>query len=277
MQLYNIAGLTFGVESPFSQQDGAAWMKFSCDRSPQLIYRVRYAQALPTPTGENIYTDDRVRCYKPAERIYSDIYTHRDTVYISEHETDDVTVCEVTVLQARYPWGATAEQLYEVLNLPHFLLKSGRLLIHGAYISYEGRAIIFTAPSGVGKSTQAELWRRHCGAQVVNGDRALLGFENERLMAYGYPFSGSSDDCENVTFPVAAIVLLSQAEDNRITRLPASQAIGKLAKSVYLQPENRADITAQLDFVVKLAQHVPVYHLACLPDEGAVKLLRETL
>ncbi len=280
LQLYNIAGLVFGVDSQLPQADDGVWQKFSCEGTPQLLYRVRYAPCLPSPGGEALHADARVRCYQTAqglERIYSDIYTHRDTVHFAESRHDGQILCELTVAQDRYPWGATAAQLYEVLSLPHYLLEFGRLLMHGAYVLHEGRAIIFTAPSGVGKSTQAELWRRCCGAQVINGDRTLLGFDDGRLMAYGYPFSGSSDDCENVTSPVAAIVLLSQAKENRLERLSAVQAIGQLAESVYLQPEHRPDLSAQLDFSVKLMQHVPVFRLACLPDESAVKILRENL
>jgi len=280
LQIYNIADLVFGVDSQLPQISGAVWQKFSCDAMPRLLYRVRHAQCLPTPHGEMTYADARVRCYRStqgSERIYSDLYTHRDTVHIAEKHDGDSILCEVTVSYDRYPWGATAEQLYEVLSLPHYLLKFGRLLMHGSYICHEGRAIVFTAPSGVGKSTQAELWRKHCGAQVINGDRALLGLDDACPRVYGYPFSGSSDDCRNVSSPLAAIVILSQAKENRLERLPASQAIGQIAKNIYLQPEYRADLPMQLDFAVRLTQSVPVYHLACVPDESAVKLLRENL
>ncbi len=277
MQTYNIAGFVFGVQSQLPQSSDDVWRKFSCEETPRLIYRVCHKPCLPKPQGELTYADARVRCYHTAQRIYSDVYTHRDTVHVAEYSCGESIICELTVSQDRYPWGASAQQLYEVLSLPHYLLNFGRLLIHGAYVCHEGRAIVFTAPSGVGKSTQAELWRKHCGARVINGDRTLLGFEGGCLTAYGYPFSGSSDDCENVSFPVAAIVLLSQAGQNRLEKLPATQAIGQLAKSVYLQPEDRADLPKQLDFIVRLTQSAPVFHLACLPDESAVRLLRENL
>ena len=36
------------------------------------------------------------------------------------------------------------------------------LLMHGATIEYKGKAYIFTAPSGTGKSTHIGLWKKLC-------------------------------------------------------------------------------------------------------------------
>lgn len=281
MQTFYIAGITLGITAAELDPPEPSWQKFSTKQAPDLLYEVRYAPTLPSTDSEPFYRDDRVRLYRMQcgiLRVYSDLYTHRDTVSVLERaQTDDCLVQEITVSQHRYPWGTTAAQLYEILDLQHYLLRFRRLLIHGAYVLHEGRAIIFTAPSGVGKSTQAELWRQHCGAAVINGDRVVIGFENGRLMAYGFPFSGSSDDCENVDAPVAAIVSLSQAKENRLQRLNGIEALRQLLRGVYLQPENQTDLPKQFDFVAEVVQKIPIYHLACLPDQNAAQLLRVNL
>ena len=46
------------------------------------------------------------------------------------------------------------------------------LLMHGAVIAVGNKAWLFTAPSGTGKSTQAELWERYRNAEQINGDRS---------------------------------------------------------------------------------------------------------
>ena len=276
LQVYRIAGLCLGFEGVQEVPEDSVWRKFASNGKPDVLYRVRYAESLPSVQGQPYFSDARIRRYRTERgemRIHSDLYTRRDTVAVSENA--DGSVHELVISMHRHPWGSTAEQLFEVLDLPKILLLHGRLVMHGAYLTAEGRAIIFTAPSGVGKSTQAELWRRHCGAQVINGDRVLLGFENNCLMAYGFPFSGSSDDCENVAAPVACIVSLAQAEQNRLEKMKGREAVKHVLRGVY--SENGADFAGQLSFVLHTVQSVPVYRLACVPDESAADILRQRL
>ena len=48
------------------------------------------------------------------------------------------------------------------------------LLLHASLIDYGGSGILFVGNSGVGKTTQAELWQQHLGAEILNGDKALV-------------------------------------------------------------------------------------------------------
>ena len=54
-----------------------------------------------------------------------------------------------------------------------------RFLMHGASISYEGQAFLFTAPSGTGKSPHIRLWKKHIGEKVkiVNGDKPFISLD----------------------------------------------------------------------------------------------------
>lgn len=54
------------------------------------------------------------------------------------------------------------------------MMRRDALVLHCAYMQREGKAILFSAPSGTGKTTQATLWEKHCGTRVVNGDKALI-------------------------------------------------------------------------------------------------------
>lgn len=68
------------------------------------------------------------------------------------------------------------------------------LILHCAYIKHEGKAILFSAPSGTGKSTKADLWEKYRGSRTVNGDRALLRKKNGIWHACGWPVCGSPRD-----------------------------------------------------------------------------------
>ena len=53
-------------------------------------------------------------------------------------------------------------------------IKDHSMILHSAYMCYEDTAVLFSAPSETGKSTQAGLWEKYRGTWTVNGDRSLL-------------------------------------------------------------------------------------------------------
>lgn len=77
------------------------------------------------------------------------------------------------------------ETLVVLRRIAEFAPSRDTLLMHGAVIEYDGRAYLFTAPSGTGKSTHIRLWRRFLGdaVQVVNGDKPLVRFESTSAAA----------------------------------------------------------------------------------------------
>lgn len=138
-----------------------------------------------------------------------------------------------------------------------------------------GKAILFSGPSGVGKSTQAALWERCAGARVVNGDRALV--DVGKKTANGIFYSGTSGISENVTAPVRAIVLLGQGSENRVF-VPSPQAAfaGVLSQCAYYEWDARS-AEQMTECVARLVSDVPVLRMDCLPDATAVEALRGKL
>ena len=91
--------------------------------------------------------------------------------------------------------------------LEKYLLKKGGLILHSSFIEWHNQGIVFTAPSGTGKSTQASLWQKYEHAKIINSDRSILYFnKNNILMSCGLPFCGSSNINLNKEFPLKAIV-----------------------------------------------------------------------
>lgn len=153
----------------------------------------------------------------------------------------------------------------------------GTAVLHGSFIEWEGGAILFSAPSGVGKSTQAALWQKYAGATVVNGDRVLLRELDGRYYACGYPACGSSDVCLNEMLPIRAIVLLEQAGENEVTALSAGEKIRRLLTGMELYRWHEGELDRALRFCEGLVDALPVPLLRCRPDEGAVRALQSYL
>ena len=162
------------------------------------------------------------------------------------------------------------------VNLDDFFIEFNAVILHSSYIKYRDKGILFTAPSGVGKSTQAKLWEKNKGAEIVNGDRTIIR-KKEKFMVYGSPYAGSSQIYKNIGTELEAIVVLRQGKTNNITRMNRKKAYLCLLSETSLSPSNKNTIDLQSKLLLELVETIPVYLLECLPDTGAVELLSSTL
>ena len=103
-------------------------------------------------------------------------------------------------------WYLAEVEKYEVvflslLALERRLAEQPCLILHCAYTEYQGKAMLFSAPSGTGKTTQAGLWEQYRESRTVNGDKALLEYDGTAWTANGWPVCGTSGVCENKNAP----------------------------------------------------------------------------
>lgn len=169
------------------------------------------------------------------------------------------------------------DNLLDAANLEYMLTALGAVSLHSSFITHCGQAILFSAPSGTGKSTQAALWEQHAHAEQINGDRSVIRCVDGVWTAFGFPFAGSSGIYKNKSAPIRAIVVLRQAKDNTIKRLGASEAFRLLYSETAIQRWNTQGHAAAVDLLIRLSAAVPVYRLCCTPDARAVALLQQTL
>lgn len=163
------------------------------------------------------------------------------------------------------------------LAAEHLVLEADGVILHASFIEYNGQAILFSAPSETGKSTQAQLWADLRGADIINGDRAVIRLIDGKPHACGIPFAGSSKHCKNATLPLAAIVYLGQAKETTIGTFDFKTAFRKVWEGCTVNTWNPDDLNKAIDIVQNITLQVPVYHLQCTPDESAVIALETEL
>ena len=172
---------------------------------------------------------------------------------------------------------STSKAVVDLLGLESLMLRHHSLLLHAAFIRSNGRGILFTALSSTGKSTQASLWEKYMGAEILNGDRAGIRKIGDTWHAFGLPYAGSSNIYRNESAPLKALVLLRQAKENRISRISSAEAMRSIYPEITIHRWDPDFVAKALDLFLELCTDVPVYLLECLPDEGAVRTLEERL
>ena len=170
-----------------------------------------------------------------------------------------------------------ARNLVDLMGLETLLLAQEGMLLHAAYIRWQRKGILFTGPSGIGKSTQADLWQRFCGSETINGDRAALRKEDGRWQAWGLPYAGTSGIYRNESAPVTAIVLLEQGKEDRLERLSPAEAFRGLYPQTTIHRWEADFVRCTGDLLLQMAGQIPVYRLTCLPHKEAVELLKQEL
>ena len=179
--------------------------------------------------------------------------------------------------EAKFTGDLRTKLVLNCLAAEHLIARAGGFIFHCSYIERNGEAILFTAPSGTGKSTQADLWHEYRGTEIINGDRAAVRIVDGKVMAEGIPFAGSSPYCKNRSLPIRAIVYLSQAKETSIRKIRGYEAFSKIWEGVSVNTWDKEDMELVSAAVQEVARQVGVFHMPCTPDESAVITLEDTL
>lgn len=236
-------------------------IKKSCPESGYYIFFNNYGTTINEPIKPSIietdstWSDIKIR-YTLNDRIL--VYHNHESIikWINRHSFISINIAFRNLL----------------------ILKNG-LQIHCASIEYEGMGLIFSAPSGTGKSTHVGLWQELYGSKVtiINEDRPAIRYINNVPMLCGTPWSGTSDNFENKTVPLSNIIILEQATTNSIERLDEKRALPMLAPRCFLPYFDRDLMNTALITLEKLVHDIPVYLLRCLPNYEAVEMVKECL
>ena len=152
-------------------------------------------------------------------------------------------------------------------------LMKDMLSFHGVLMEYNGYGLILSAPSGMGKTTHARLWRDLRRALIINGDRAACRKTDGIWTGFGLPWSGTSGEQINRSVPIRALAVLERGEENRASRIKGKEAFGAVLPHVQC-PVWDADLTGRmLGLLDDFLQNIPVIRLRCRPDGDAVDVL----
>lgn len=166
---------------------------------------------------------------------------------------------------------------FNCVGIERLLFARGMFLFHCSYVDDGGSGVLFSAPSGGGKTTQALLWERYAGATMVNGDRAVLEHTQGGYTVHGLPIAGSSGVFLNRSLPLKAIFIVKKASENRVSRLSQQEAFQAVFSELTINTWNHPFVLAAVDFAMNLASALPVFRLDCRIDQGAVEAARQAL
>ncbi len=289
MYAYNVAGTLINVNT--SNNYLIDRMKsFVCNSKdiPDISVEIEHCPYIDEPEG-HLIIEDSIRWMKKDLETGFHIYSVNETGNkVMAHIDTDMNWSRAHIRcvtleneQSAPNFVRTGPNLYSFLLLGivfrNNILNNGGIVMHASSIAWEGKGILFTAPSGTGKSTHVRLWEKYFGdaVSVVNDDTPVIRFREDTPMLCGTPWSGSSDKFTNLEVPVKAIVVLSQATENSIRMLSVSEALPVVMPRCFLPYFDEKLMEKAYMILEKILKEVPVYYLKCKPDEEAMELVHQ--
>lgn len=159
------------------------------------------------------------------------------------------------------------------------LLLFNGMMLHASAIEYNGRAYLFSGPSGMGKSTHTRLWQSLYGdaVQIFNDDKPALRRMEDGWFAYGTPWCGKDGINQNKKVPLAGICFLKRGEENKIRRLDKKEAMQNVLWQTTRKLKDVNKMTALLGLVDKLVREIPIFELECTKEQEAAILSSKTM
>ncbi|MBQ2896933.1 MAG: hypothetical protein IJE46_01230 [Clostridia bacterium] len=166
-----------------------------------------------------------------------------------------------------------AQRIFYLLGdvFTYSVLSLGAGVFHSSAISYKEKGILFSAPSGTGKSTHTSLWKDvfKKDVSIFNDDTPILKIENNVCFAYGSPWSGKTAINKNIKVPLKAIVSLDRAEKNSAKKLTGLDAFYRVFNE-FRKPPVGTLMENCLTLIDGVLERVPVFELLCNKEKDAV-------
>ncbi len=191
--------------------------------------------------------------------------------------------------EAEHATDGYLETLAVYRSIAEQMLDFDTILMHGSVIGVGGQAFMFTAASGVGKTTRTQWWLQQVpDSYIINGDKPLLHITDNEVIACGTPWSGKENLNADRSAPLRGIILLERLEENLSENVPKGgtdikyslqkvtflDAFAMLLQQTY-RPTSSTLMSKTLSLLKKIGENVPIYRYCCsLEDTDMLKIYK---
>lgn len=146
----------------------------------------------------------------------------------------------------------------------------GRIAVHSASIIYKEKAWLFSALSGVGKSTHVNMWKEAgIPCEDMNGDLALIYLKDGKPMAGGMPWCGTSEIYRAGVCELGGILYIKRDEQDYVTELNNSDGVIEMVARNVTPAWNRQLMDKVIDISLTIVPNITSGVLRCTPTKNA--------
>ncbi len=242
------------------------------DEQPHCTISVNIVPSVTMPVGEHIAQNGNADILQLRDGRKA---LHRDEWYTVVFD-DDFSDVSITLGKDT----PQREELHYLLTSQCFsyhLLSVGGCSLHSAGLRLGDKGVALCGRSGVGKSTLTRHLQSLCDdITVLSEDMPALTAQNGWYI-HGTPFCGQDEGCADGRAPLGAVVILEQAQVNRLITPPPTKALHALLSCIPLPKYHEALHRVGVDRAIRLVSEVPIVVFENNGTSEAVALLLAAL
>ena len=279
----------FSREHPWGFPINGTYHRFLAENFAQAVdatVRIHWGPANLGDLGEQVFTARTSEHPEPVLRLYrkgqqriawvsmspSEVRTHKVAIFDEHFRSGDVYVELLDEPADVYPY-PLGFPLDRVLLLNMLGLDQG-IMMHACGIDDAGRGLLFTGPSGAGKTTMARLWSDHGDATVLGDECIIVRSVEDRYRLYGTPWTGRDRRACPGGVPLERIFFIQHADEDAVSHKGWISTVERLMTQVFSTFYDRAAMQYTLDFCAELGRSVPGYDLRFVPTSEVVRLVQ---
>lgn len=282
MQCFELGEIGFGFDTPTTLKDVGNVSRFRINEKEfnkledKNIFTVSLLSSDSPDTSNMIFHGDDFSVYeveggytKVTQRYYGESY---QCVCFQNGSGGEISFTNNGITHFE-----TGEEAFRLIDLVSSLACYDAFMMHGSVIKVGNKCVIFSGVSGIGKSTQAELWKQYRGSEILNGDRVLLRRIDNVWYAFGIPMSGSSTYCERYKLEVEAVCFLGKAPWNVVSVPTPIQQFMLLTSQITCGARKAEDSLKLVELTEDFMNKTKIIRMDCTKDENAVICLEKYL
>ena len=150
---------------------------------------------------------------------------------------------------------------------------NGGFLIHASGIIDQNQGYIFSAVSGTGKSTMANIWNK-AGADIVNDDRLWIQKINKIWYMMSTPMISYAQT--PLITPIHKVFLIRQSPNNELQKIKGVNATMQVMSNCIQHFSTKQITNKHLDSILNFTSNTAIYDCGFKPDNEIIELIRIT-
>lgn len=276
---FTVAGLTVKLSFDELPEITEAFVPFLSGLEPDYTVCFNKVKSIPDFPQKAVYRDNGYLVAKSDNGFIRCFFdgAHNNLPYAVGFYDWENRLIDINYLECGAKAFSQTGNSFHHIAWEKLLMREGRFMLHAACVDTPFGGILFSGPSGIGKSTQGALWCSYGGGRLINGDRPVIAPCEGGFKAFGSPYAGSSRCYVNDSCDIKAVVFLSRSPECKISELKGYSAFKSLFSGLTVNSWDEEFVSAACDTAEKMAEGIPMFSFGCTPDKNAVEVLEKAL